>query len=289
MNETFAGPATASPADSALSTQVGGSHYREGAIQPVQYAEANGLHFLEACVVKRVTRHNRDGGKGRQDIEKAIHELQLLLELRYPSAPETAVEGGATGRTKTTSLGANPGPETKASPTISGTLQNFLSRGKAFGDLAEWDRLVAGFLKEYFATGNRKNRGFSDITPEHAEIFAAKLIEANDCMARGCTNVALHYDPDFEPENSGFYLTWLEPETDSNIEKTNLENPKCQAIGVKSEATVPVDAGLETDHYCHVARSLHHFVCATDQAQRYGLAGGIGGSSESAMSTPKKD
>lgn len=71
---------------SALDTQVGGNHYREGGIQPVQYIEANGLKFLEGCVVKRVTRHDRPTGKGRQDIEKAIHELQLLLELRYPLA-----------------------------------------------------------------------------------------------------------------------------------------------------------------------------------------------------------
>lgn len=69
--------------ESALITQVGGSHYRAGGIQPVQYIEANQLGFLEGCVVKRLTRHNRDGGKGRQDIEKAIHELRLLLELRY--------------------------------------------------------------------------------------------------------------------------------------------------------------------------------------------------------------
>lgn len=68
---------------SALDIQVGGSHYREGGIQPIQYIEANSLQFLEASVVKRVTRHNRPTGKGRQDIEKAIHELQLLLELRY--------------------------------------------------------------------------------------------------------------------------------------------------------------------------------------------------------------
>lgn len=69
---------------SALATQVGGNHYREGGIQPIQYIEANSLQFLEASVVKRVTRHNRTTGKGRQDIEKAIHELQLLLDLRYP-------------------------------------------------------------------------------------------------------------------------------------------------------------------------------------------------------------
>lgn len=70
----------------ALSEQVGGSHYKDCKIQPVQYIEANELKFLEACVVKRVTRHDKPTGKGRQDIEKAIHELQLLLELRYGSA-----------------------------------------------------------------------------------------------------------------------------------------------------------------------------------------------------------
>lgn len=78
---------------SALGVQVGGSHYKDAAIQPVQYIEANALPFLEGCVVKRVTRHAKPTGKGRQDIEKAIHELQLLLELRYPVAVEpVAVE-----------------------------------------------------------------------------------------------------------------------------------------------------------------------------------------------------
>lgn len=68
---------------SALDKQEGGSHYKECAIQPVQYIEANSIKFLEGCVIKRCTRHDKPTGKGRQDIEKAIHELQLLLELRY--------------------------------------------------------------------------------------------------------------------------------------------------------------------------------------------------------------
>ena len=71
---------------SALTTQIGGDHYKTAKIQPVEYIEANELPFLEGCVVKRVTRHAKPTGKGRQDIEKAIHELQLLLELRYPAA-----------------------------------------------------------------------------------------------------------------------------------------------------------------------------------------------------------
>lgn len=76
---------------SALTTQVGGDHYKSAKIQPVEYIEANGLPFLEGCVVKRVTRHAKPTGKGRQDIEKAIHELQLLLELRYPVGAPAAL------------------------------------------------------------------------------------------------------------------------------------------------------------------------------------------------------
>lgn len=71
----------------ALEIQIGGEHYKECKVQPVEFIEANRLQFLEGCVVKRVTRHDKATGKGRQDIEKAIHELQLLLELRYGNVP----------------------------------------------------------------------------------------------------------------------------------------------------------------------------------------------------------
>lgn len=67
---------------SALEDQIGGSHYKSLPIQPAEFSERNGLSFLEGCVVKRVCRHSQ-GGKGRQDIEKAIHELQLILQLHY--------------------------------------------------------------------------------------------------------------------------------------------------------------------------------------------------------------
>lgn len=67
----------------ALNVQVGGDHYKSCKIQTVEFIEANGLGFLEGCIVERVTRHDKPSGKGRQDIEKAIHELQLLLQLRY--------------------------------------------------------------------------------------------------------------------------------------------------------------------------------------------------------------
>lgn len=109
---------------SALDTQVGGNHYREGGIQPIQYIEANSLQFLEASVVKRVTRHNRATGKGRQDIEKAIHELQLLLELRYAatggsvsSKPTDRFVGEEPSEYKLPPV-KNPLPMPKCAPTM---------------------------------------------------------------------------------------------------------------------------------------------------------------------------
>ena len=68
---------------SALSTQVGGDHYKSKAIQPVEYSEANGLLFLEGCIVKRATRHQDKSGAGIEDIKKIIHEAKLIAQLRY--------------------------------------------------------------------------------------------------------------------------------------------------------------------------------------------------------------
>ena len=65
-----------------LEVQVGGNHYRDCGIQPVEYIHANNLDYFEGNVVKYITRH-RTKGQGRKDIEKAIHYAQLILELDY--------------------------------------------------------------------------------------------------------------------------------------------------------------------------------------------------------------
>jgi hypothetical protein len=69
---------------SAFTKQVAGDHYKTLAIQPAEYNQKNHLGYCESCVVKYVTRHKAKGG--REDIEKAIHFLELLLELEYPQA-----------------------------------------------------------------------------------------------------------------------------------------------------------------------------------------------------------
>lgn len=66
---------------SALNKQVSGNHYKDKGIQPIVYIHANDLGFCEGNVVKYVTRHKDKNGAA--DIKKAIHYLELLLELEY--------------------------------------------------------------------------------------------------------------------------------------------------------------------------------------------------------------
>lgn len=60
----------------ALDVQIGGNHYKKLKIQPVEYIMANELGFCEGSAIKYITRW-RDKG-GIQDIDKAIHFLQIL-------------------------------------------------------------------------------------------------------------------------------------------------------------------------------------------------------------------
>ncbi len=67
---------------SALNVQVAGAHYKGKKIQPVEYIHANGLNFLEGCIVKRITRWRDKPAEHRfQDLEKIKHEIDLLIEL----------------------------------------------------------------------------------------------------------------------------------------------------------------------------------------------------------------
>ena len=64
----------------ALQTQTGGTHYKNMAIQPAEYAEKNGLSLLEGNVVKYITRWKLKG-QPLADLEKAKHCIDLLIEI----------------------------------------------------------------------------------------------------------------------------------------------------------------------------------------------------------------
>jgi len=64
-----------------LKKQIGGSHYKNFAIQPVEFIVKNRLGFCEGNVIKYVCRHRYKNGV--EDLRKAKHYLELLAELVY--------------------------------------------------------------------------------------------------------------------------------------------------------------------------------------------------------------
>ncbi len=58
--------------------QVGGDHYKQGSIQPMEYIMANDLGFAEGNVVKYITRHRLKNGI--EDVKKARHYLDFILK-----------------------------------------------------------------------------------------------------------------------------------------------------------------------------------------------------------------
>jgi len=63
-------PKTPSPLD----RQVGGTHYQSAA-QHVTFCQRNRIPWCEAAAIKYIIRHRKKNGK--QDLEKAIHYLEL--------------------------------------------------------------------------------------------------------------------------------------------------------------------------------------------------------------------
>ena len=69
----------------ALNSQVGGDHYKNKAIQPVEYIHANRLGFCEGNIVKYVSRWRDKGGVDdlRRDFHTSMEEVKEKVgELR---------------------------------------------------------------------------------------------------------------------------------------------------------------------------------------------------------------
>ena len=63
--------------------QVGGSHYKDLAIQVSDYIYSNNFNWYQGNIIKYISRYNlknNDTDLQIQDIEKAIHYAQLLIE-----------------------------------------------------------------------------------------------------------------------------------------------------------------------------------------------------------------
>lgn len=73
------------PDPKASDQQVGGTHYKQFAIQPAEFLHKNHIGFLEGNIIKYVCRHHQKNG--REDLLKARHYIDLLLEMEYGAPP----------------------------------------------------------------------------------------------------------------------------------------------------------------------------------------------------------
>ena len=70
--------------------QIGGSHYKNMVMQPSEFINKNRLQFAEGNAIKYICRHTYKGE--RQDLEKAKHYIDMILERDYPLVPMTEEE-----------------------------------------------------------------------------------------------------------------------------------------------------------------------------------------------------
>lgn len=75
---------------SALNEQVGGSHYKDFAIQPIEFIQKNSIGFIPGNVIKYVCRYKAKGGV--EDLKKARHYLDILIEMREKEDKRPAPE-----------------------------------------------------------------------------------------------------------------------------------------------------------------------------------------------------
>ena len=75
---------------SAYDKQIGGSHYKKMKIQPSKFVIENELLFPEGNVIKYICRHRYKNGK--EDLEKAVHFIEMIIERNYKLIPMTEEE-----------------------------------------------------------------------------------------------------------------------------------------------------------------------------------------------------
>lgn len=76
LEESF--KASEQKTESAMDVQIGGGHYKDMAIQPMEYSMKNGLDACQHTAIKYISRF-RDKG-GIEDLKKAKHVIDMLIE-----------------------------------------------------------------------------------------------------------------------------------------------------------------------------------------------------------------
>lgn len=73
---------------SVWNTQVGGTHYTDMKIQPLQFSMANKLDPMQHTIIKYVSRFRAKNGI--QDLEKAKQTIDLLIQWEKDNAKQPA-------------------------------------------------------------------------------------------------------------------------------------------------------------------------------------------------------
>ena len=63
----------------ATDKQIGGKHYKEYKIQPIEFIVKNKLSFIQGCIIKYICRF--ENKNGIEDLEKIKHYCDLQIQL----------------------------------------------------------------------------------------------------------------------------------------------------------------------------------------------------------------
>jgi len=67
--------------ESPLDIQIGGGHYKDYTIQPIEFFIANQTPYAEAAIIKYILRYKDKSGI--EDLEKAKHLIDIIIEKEY--------------------------------------------------------------------------------------------------------------------------------------------------------------------------------------------------------------
>ncbi len=63
----------------ATKRQIGGKHYKDFKIQPIEFITKNKLSFIQGCIIKYICRFEKKNGI--EDLEKIKHYCDLQIEM----------------------------------------------------------------------------------------------------------------------------------------------------------------------------------------------------------------
>lgn len=63
----------------ATDKQIGGKHYKEYKIQPIEFITKNKLSFIQGCIIKYICRF--ENKNGIEDLEKIKHYCDLQIQM----------------------------------------------------------------------------------------------------------------------------------------------------------------------------------------------------------------